>query len=425
MAAVENVEDQGIVTKELYQCPTCEEEEDEKNVEPSREAFVSHYGRNHGSRIEAHRKLAQGQIRTVEVADGYQAGQTRFPVNEYAELPDREKIGDGAKAIDRRDIIDLIYGNQERGITGHKNRDNSSELPIRFDNYERDHRLEHGKLTEAKYLERIQKLRERIAGNSVMALYNPDTEEYTQIPTVIRGMDQYQARKGDKLEAAAEVADDKPATLVTLNPQARPGESPVDTLTKMSGIVNAFNSYLRQKYDLDLRKYVWAAEPTKRGHLHIHLVYLNLDLKAHVGNVHRELGKWFEENGYGESQGLDVEVVNPRESKEAVLGYLVGYLNAQNEEYWFNGMVYLANKRTFQMSQKLNEEVTGLLGHEQLKEGDREAEEGDLIQLGYFHENSRVIKAINQDNPPPPEEIAEEYPRDSGWWVRPKDLRGL
>lgn len=418
MSTVERGEEWGELVTGVYLCPECED----RTALRSRREFVTHYGREHGNRIDARQKLLSGELDRVEQTDAVGTQQTRFPVNEYTELHEtKEPTGkDGKEAITRGDIEKLLTGTGDR--KGFYDKENVAKLPAtpgewaRMKGRPRDPQWH-------KYLGWLHRLRLKKAEGSYMVLWNTTEREYTAIPTVIRGMGEYQARKGDKIEKIGKLAEEEfsVASLVTLSPKTPEGKSPVQTLLLMTEVINKFNAYLREHTGLDLDKYVWAAEPTERGHLHYHIVYLGVDLKAHLRNIHRELGLWWEEKGYGESQGVDLQVARGTKAKKAVLGYLVGYLNAQNNEDWFNGMVYLAGKRTFQTSQGLNKLLTGLLGEDKLKE----EVEAEHVTIGYIKGWKRLVERKYGGNPPPPEKLLEDNPRMNGLWVTVQQVRGL
>lgn len=170
-----------------------------------------------------------------------------------------------------------------------------------------------------------------------------------------RGMASYNAQVGHRFEDVKNYmeAKNKPATHCRLSPWAPEGVSPLDSLVAMEGIVNNFVAFVQRK--LGFRpEYLWAIEPTKRGHCHIHILFIGMNYLMDK----KKIDRWFEAQGLGNKSGVWIE--NLRDSKDAarkVLGYLIKYVSKPATDKCWSGLLSLTRRREWGMSSKLRERV--------------------------------------------------------------------
>lgn len=178
-----------------------------------------------------------------------------------------------------------------------------------------------------------------------------DGEKYLLIPLTVRGTKKYQAKIGRKFDLLKDfmAENNLPAVHVRLSPYAPYGASQLDSLLGMKETLNPFLSFIQKK--IGLRPlYVWAVEPTERGHCHYHILFIGMNylMQKHY------LDEWFESRGLGNKSGVWIE--NLRDSKEAsekILGYLIKYISKPSKDPYWSGLLGLTRKREWGMSSRL------------------------------------------------------------------------
>jgi len=221
-----------------------------------------------------------------------------------------------------------------------------------------------------------------------------DGQEYGvsgYIPKTIlcRGLPGYQARVGDLFDDLKSfmISKNLPAVHVRLSPRAEFGRSPLDSLLDVKGIVNRFLSWLSTR--LGYRPhYVWVVEPTKRGHGHIHFLFIGTDWL--IGK--ERLDSWFTDQGLGDKSGVWIERLREPDHlqmnfdgtpanrpADLVLGYLIKYLLKPHSDQHWCGLLSLTRKREWGMSNNLRSKIA------RWKE---ESEKERLTSIGLTNSNS-------------------------------------
>ena len=221
-------------------------------------------------------------------------------------------------------------------------------------------------------------------------LINEDgTTAYVKLPLLTRGMPAYQAKQGDFFEELRDwaIARAQPCVHLRLSPWAPEGASPLDSFISMRSIVNKFISWLQAQ--LDYRpKYVWVIEPTKRGHCHIHFLFFGMEFLIRK----EKIDSWWAKQGLGNEAGVWVEgVVDP----ERMLGYMIKYLlketGSLGSKEWM-GMLTLARRREFGVSNDLRRSVNRWMANQKRKEYNQSLEGGGLTSIGLT--NSKKFSAV-------------------------------
>lgn len=206
----------------------------------------------------------------------------------------------------------------------------------------------------ANFLSDFLEKKIRLYEDQALILYNEESG-FVPIGLKCRGMASYNAQVGRKFEDIKNYMDarNKPAVHCRLSPRAPDGQSPLDSLLSMEGIVNSFVAFLQRK--LGFRpQYVWAKEPTKRGHCHIHILFIGMNYLLDK----KKIDTWFQDQGLGDKSGVWIE--NLRDSKDAsrkILGYLIKYVSKPATDMCWSGLLSLTRTREWGMSSKLIEQV--------------------------------------------------------------------
>jgi hypothetical protein len=174
------------------------------------------------------------------------------------------------------------------------------------------------------------------------------------LPLVCRGMDAYHDRTVAFFNSLRDlmVAESLGAVVLRLSPRSEHGKSPLDSLLEMEGIVNRFVSWLASFLG-HRPEYVWAIEPSKRGHCHLHLVFIGIEYLCEKALI----DEWWASQGLGTSSGVWIERLRPgRDSAQVVLDYLLKYITKGGGSKW-DGLLSLTRRRSWGMSSRLRSRI--------------------------------------------------------------------
>jgi hypothetical protein len=190
-----------------------------------------------------------------------------------------------------------------------------------------------------------------------IVIWNQDLG-YRYIPVTVRGMKYYRLKIEEQFQLLHDFMFENRLSCVHLrvSPRAGPGKSPLTSLIEMKEFLNPFLSFVQRT--LGYRPfYVWAIEPTKRGHCHYHIIFVGISWLM----PKEKIDKWFTDHGYGTSAGIYVETLRAdtrvKAGKELykLLNYLIEYVSKPQSDMKWQGLLTLTRKREWGMSSKLRQ----------------------------------------------------------------------
>lgn len=180
---------------------------------------------------------------------------------------------------------------------------------------------------------------------------------YIEIPLKVRGVPGYERRAKESFKQLSDycMARNLPAVHVRLSPRApkNVGYSPLESLLRMGEIVNKLLAFIQRRKGFR-PDYVWAIEPTERGHCHLHLLLIGMNYLMPKA----DLDSWFKAHGLGTEAGVWIEALrDSREASRKVLGYLIKYVSKPNHDAKWTALLSLTRRREWGMSSGLRAKV--------------------------------------------------------------------
>jgi hypothetical protein len=331
---------------------------------------------------------------------------------------------DGWQAFDYDDLMDVLCGSDR--LRGYYNFSRTRSLSsyglshptpnvYNFDDYDvYQNPSEFLELFNNKRLETYRSLR--------MVLWHPD-HGYATSPVIVRGMDTYRKRVESRLEKLHDYMqyNKLDAVFVTISPRSGVGKSPLDSLLEMRDMLNPLMSFVQSQ--LGYRPhYLWAVEPTKRGHCHYHILFIGVS-RLFDKSI---LDNWFINRGLG--NGAGIYMTSFRHGKKhqaknlyALLNYLIEYISKPTHDAKWSGLLALTRKREWGMSQRLAHILSswtppkdeGSLGNtERLTQ--KETSENDEIEplewlfIGVLSEFEIEYLITDRPKPPDPDDLIRD-----------------
>ena len=188
-----------------------------------------------------------------------------------------------------------------------------------------------------------------------MVIYN-DELGYRTIPVTVRGQERYRKRIEKQLELLHDSCMRTDIALHARFSRARIRKISPRFINRDEEFLNKFLSYVQSV--LGYRPfYLWAIEPTRRGHCHYHIIFIGIKWLM----PKEQLDQWFVKQGYGGPSGVYLEAmradVRARRGKDLskLLNYLIEYIGKPNQNMKWQGLLTLTRKREWGMSTKLRQ----------------------------------------------------------------------
>lgn len=316
-------------------------------------------------------------------------------------------IQDGWNAFSYSDLVEVLTGSDR--LTGYYNYEKAKSLS----DFGLEHPYQSIDLTyePSEFLEELAKRRLDHYEYLRMVIYNEELG-YRTIPVTVRGQDRYRKRIERQLELLHDFMYENrlSALHARFSPRAEIGKSPLDSLIEMKEFLNKFLSYVQSV--LGYRPfYLWAIEPTRRGHCHYHIIFIGIKWLM----PKEQLDQWFVKQGYGGPSGVYLETmradVRARRGKDLskLLNYLIEYIGKPTQDLKWQGLLTLTRKREWGMSTKLRQI---LLAYEERRrftciQGETNSNyPTEWIFIGILTE-TEIEVLIGDKNPPPDQLISD------------------
>lgn len=245
-----------------------------------------------------------------------------------------------------------------------------------------------------------------------VVIWNQDLG-YRYIPVTVRGMEYYRRKIEEQFQLLHDYMFENRLSCVHLrvSPRAGPGKSPLTSLNEMKDFLNPFLSFVQRT--LGYRPfYVWAVEPTKRGHCHYHIIFVGISWLMSK----ERLDKWFADHGYGTSAGIYVEALRADTRVKAgkdlykLLNYLIEYVSKPQSDMRWQGLLTLTRKREWGMSSKLRQ-ILSAYAERRLRlscnVGETNSNEyKEWVFIGIMS-TTMIEELIGEKNPPPDELLSD------------------
>lgn len=245
-----------------------------------------------------------------------------------------------------------------------------------------------------------------------VVIWNQDLG-YRYIPVSVRGMAHYRRNVEEQFTLLHDYMFENRLSCVHLrvSPRAGNGVSPLDSLIGMKKFLNPFLSFIQRT--LGYRPfYVWAVEPTKRGHCHYHILFIGISWLMSK----EKLDAWFKSHGYGGSAGIYVEALRADTRVKAghdlykLLNYLIEYVSKPQSDMKWQGLLTLTRKREWGMSSKLRQ-ILSAYAERRLRlsrnVGETNSTTSDVWVFIGIMSKTMIDELIGDKNPPPDELMSD------------------